>query len=272
MTGQLTSLPSFSNPPVVEVVCGVQFDPLEDLLAPHLGLFWQMIRANYPQCRERPPLVRRIESAQGSGTISLELGDVPPLPRMWFVSERDNSLLQIQRDLFLFNWRKVSDEDEYPRYPFVKAQFSDYWQRFGEFISQHDLGAITPRQYEMTYVNHISQGQGWERIVDVGHILPDCVWRDDAQRFLKEPESIGWRASFALPAGQGKLHAAMRAATHSKTQRPLFLLELTVRGFSVDGGEEAMWTWFDLARDWIVRAFVDLTGSEVQTSVWRKVR
>jgi hypothetical protein len=37
-----------------------------------------------------------------------------------------------------------------------------------------------------------------------------------------------------------------------------------------DKSPEGMWTWFDLAREWIVRGFTDLTGEEVQKQIWRK--
>jgi hypothetical protein len=32
------NLPKYQNPPVVEVVCGILFKPLDKLLAPHLGM------------------------------------------------------------------------------------------------------------------------------------------------------------------------------------------------------------------------------------------
>ena len=38
-------LPSFSNPPVIETVLGVQFDRIRGLTNAHLGAFWAHIRA-----------------------------------------------------------------------------------------------------------------------------------------------------------------------------------------------------------------------------------
>jgi len=217
MGGKSGLLPSFGKPPVIEVVCGVQFEPVEGLLAPHLGSFWDQIRSEFPRCREVPPLIRRVEGAPGGAEVAVEWGEVPPLPRLWFIHERDNALLQIQRDMFLYNWRKVTEDDEYPRYPQVREKFADHWRLFCDFVGQRELGEITPRQYEMTYVNHIRRGQGWDRIQDLGGVIPDCAWRHVPGRFLPGPESISWRSSFAMPDAQGHLHVVVRPATHKET-------------------------------------------------------
>ena len=44
----------------------------------------------------------------------------------------------------------------------------------------------------------------------------------------------------------------------------MILLDLTVRGI----GKEGMEAWFDLAREWIVCGFADLTGDEIQKTIW----
>jgi uncharacterized protein (TIGR04255 family) len=65
MGGKSGSLPSFGKPPVIEVVCGVQFEPVEGLLAPHLGSFWDQIRSEFPRCREVPPLFGGLRARLG---------------------------------------------------------------------------------------------------------------------------------------------------------------------------------------------------------------
>ena len=54
--------------------------------------------------------------------------------------------------------------------------------------------------------------------------------------------------------------------------QPIILLDLTVRGIGKDKSIEGMWDWFDLAREWIVCGFADLTGERVQTEVWKRKR
>jgi hypothetical protein len=52
--------------------------------------------------------------------------------------------------------------------------------------------------------------------------------------------------------------------------QPLLVAELTVRGIGPDRSVEGMWSWFDLAREWIVRGFADVTGPDVQQNIWRR--
>ena len=49
-------LPSYENPPVVEVALSVQFEGPQTLRTPELGLFWQGLRDRFPKLEEHPPL------------------------------------------------------------------------------------------------------------------------------------------------------------------------------------------------------------------------
>jgi hypothetical protein len=40
------------------------------------------------------------------GSIIDGPGEVFPLPRFWFVAKDEATLLQVQKNAFLFNWRK----------------------------------------------------------------------------------------------------------------------------------------------------------------------
>ena len=61
MTYQGKPLPSFQNPPVVEVVLGVQFDAIKALGTPQIGLLWQEFREQLPKTEDQPPLEPEIE-------------------------------------------------------------------------------------------------------------------------------------------------------------------------------------------------------------------
>lgn len=263
-------LPEYENPPVVEVVCGVLFKPIEALLVPHLGLLWEKFKPDYPRCQEVAPLTPMIERFDESLEMEFRLADTPPLPRIWFVHTNGNGIIQVQRDRFLHNWRKVRPGDEHPRYHNVIQMFRDRLSRFQMFLEETDLGTLMPMQYEMTYINHIPQGDGWEAIGDIGKVFPDFVWRINEQRFLSVPEGINWRTSFTLPSRAGRLHMIIRSAVCRSDERPMLLFELTARGIGNYTSFEKMWGWFDLAREWIVRGFADLTGYEVQKNIWRR--
>lgn len=265
-------LPDFEKPPVIEVVCGIQFKELRSLLAPHLGLLWEKFKAEYPGCQEVPPLAGTFERFDegASSKADIQLSENPPLPRIWFIHTQGNGIVQVQRNRFLHNWKKIRIEDEYPRYGAVISMFRERLATFEDFVEENALGTIEPLQYEMTYMNHIPQGEGWDSMGELGTIFPDFTWRNEKDRFLPQTESISWRTSFALPKRTGRLHVTIRNVQRREDNLPLLLYELTVRGMPADTSRDAMWKWFDLAREWIVRGFEDLTGTDIQTKTWRK--
>jgi uncharacterized protein (TIGR04255 family) len=264
-------MPVFSEPPIAEVVCGIAFKPLKSLLAPHLGLFWSQLRSEFPVCREVEPLVPTIESFDDEESRPMEDFSLPVLPRVWFVSKDQNGIIQIQRDRFLQNWRKVRPTDEYPRYTKVKEDFQNHINKLSAFLTENKLGTIELEQQEITYINHIYRGLGWNSLGDMGKVFPDFCWRSGG-RFLSDPEMFQWRTSFLLPDKSGRMHVTVQNALRRDDGLPVLLFELTVRGIGKNKAVGDMWGWFDIAREWIVRGFADLTGNEMHSSVWHRTQ
>lgn len=268
-----TELPEYDNPPVNEVVCGVLFKPLDRLLTPFIGLLWENFRVDYPTCQEAPPIIPVIEVlGERPPEQKLEFAEIPPLPRVWYVHKNGTGVIQIQRDRFHHNWRKLDPKDKYPRFEQVFGMFVNHFETFQSFLQKHKIGVIEPLQYELSYINHIHQGDGWTTHADLGKIFADFAWRAGAQRFLPPPESINWRNTFLLPNKCGRLHMTVRDAVHREEGRPLYVFELTARGFLGNGSQQNMKDWFDLAHTWIVRGFTDLTDEETQSKVWKRTR
>ena len=48
--------------------------------------------------------------------FQFEVLAAPPTPRVFFINTRRTELLQVQRDRFIHNWRKIGDGDQYPRF------------------------------------------------------------------------------------------------------------------------------------------------------------
>ncbi|MFH1748343.1 MAG: TIGR04255 family protein [Planctomycetota bacterium] len=266
-----SQLPEFEEPPVVEVVCGVLFEPLKAMLASHIGLLWERLRKDYPMSKEVAPLTPVVERFGGEATVHLEFTDVPPLPRIWFLRQDETSLVQLQRDRFLHNWKKVHPTDEYPRYHTVIQQFKDRLAEFKGFIQDNELGVLKPMQYELTYVNHIPRGDKISTLADIGRVFPDFAWQARPGRFLSHPNGINWRTITDLPDEKGRLHTSARTATRTDGQS-ILQFELTARGYPGDASPDAMLAWFDLGHEWIVRGFTDLTGEEFHRDVWRRKR
>ncbi len=261
-------LPEYENPPVTEVVCGVFFEPVK-LLLPHFGLLWEKFRPEYPKFEEAIPLIRKITP---SGETAPDPGDLAqiPLPRLWFVSGDDTCVVQVQRDCFLTNWRKVRPTDDYPRYEKVIGVYQEQLSRFIAFLEEQELPPIVPLQYDITYVNHVLHGEGWETVDDIGKVFPDIAWRSGSDRLLRDLESVNFRTSFGLPEGIGRLSVTIQTAERRSDKRRLLNLELTVRGKPRTASLDDLSSWFDVARGWIVRAFADLTSEELQKKQWRR--
>jgi uncharacterized protein (TIGR04255 family) len=264
-------LPEYDNPPVTEVVCGILLKTLKGLLLPHFGLFWERCKTDYPTCQEVAPLMPLIESFAGQTEALGQLSEVP-LPRIWFVHREDKGIIQIQRDRFLHNWKKSKPTDDYPRYHTVIDLFKRHLESFEGFLKEHSLGTVDPLQYEMTYVNHIFQMEGWNEFSDLGKVFRDYQWDGKEKRFLPGTEHLDLRTTFELPGRKGRLHVSIREGKRRNDLKPLLLFELTVRGFPGDPSRMAMWEWFDVAREWIVLGFTDLTTAEIQKNVWRRTR
>ncbi len=267
MVTQATPLPIYENPPVNEVVCGILFTRLDELLTPYLGLLWEKYKPEYSKCQEVAPIMPIIESFDQRASQEVEM---LPLPRTWFVHDNERGIIQIQRDRFLHNWRKMQRSDEYPHYESVVRDFRAYLLIFTEFLKENNLGVLIPLQYELTYINHIMQGEGWETINDVEKIFPNFSWQKGKNSFLTSPEIINWHTSFVLPDRTGRLHAKIQSATRQTDKHPVLQFELTVRGIGNYSTLDAMWSWFGLAHEWIVRGFSDLTDSQVQKDIWRR--
>src|SRR5438094_4522610 len=110
----------FDNPPITEVVAGVAFKALPDLTIPRLCELWvAKWKAAFPTTEEHPPYlppIERFDMPSSGPTLSLELSERPPT-RLWFVSQDGEDLIQLQREWFACNWRKVRPKASYDRWP-----------------------------------------------------------------------------------------------------------------------------------------------------------
>ncbi len=262
-------LPEFDNPPVVETVLSVQFERLTALRTAHFGLYWNEIRKRFPRTEERGELQSVIERQPelpiSSVGIRFEASETPSTPRFWFVNGDGTELIQLQRDRFIKNWRKVGEGDKYPRYERVREGFEHDLGEFRDFVTRHNLGAIRINQCEVTYINHIVAGEGWETHTDVSDIF--TTWQQPTVPFPGAAQDVTFRARFPIldshGAFVGRLHATMQSVFRLPDNRPMFVLELTARGQTGEGTE-----FFDLGREWIVRSFKELTTPKMH-QIWK---
>jgi uncharacterized protein (TIGR04255 family) len=252
------ALPSYRKPPVNEVYCGVRFRTPEKLKVTHFGLLWEKFSSMYPKIEHAVP----IQSIRGQVLLDSSTGLL--LPRVWFINELDNKLVQFQVDQLYFNWRQRGDD--YPRYGEIMTGFEEVVRIVEEFFHKQSLGEFEPTEYQLTFTNNIPNGEGWDEIRDINRVFRDFVWKS-GERFLPDPMNIAWNANFELPDSKGNLNIKLSQGTELKDgSKKLLILELKARGLVERFGKAvSMRQWYDLAHEWIVRGFTDITTPEMHT-------
>ena len=271
---QLSSRPrvKFLRPPVIEVACGVTFSFPEALKTAHIGAFWAKIKSDFPKIQDVQPLAVVTERSGFSTatTVNFEMTELPPLRRAWFVSADDGSLVQLQDDRFLVNWRRVAGNDpfKYPSYEVVIERFHTLWSQFQAFAAEVGLGQPTIRQLELVYVNAIASNEALPGGLE--NVLVDHIRSTAGPRFLPHPEVINWQSSYSLGEDLGRLHVVAQTAMKSGTNISNLRLDLTARGLPQDTGASGIAGWFDLAHEWITHGFADVTTPEAQRILWER--
>lgn len=248
---------SFSKPPVIEVVLGVEFPRIAAWRIVHYGLLWQAVRERFPKFEVMSALA---PSPPMGLSFTFQTASDPAV-RMWLVSEDGSRVLQVQPDRIIYNWRKLSNESAYPSYDKLKPEFIDAWNIFQEFLSSNGLPGIPAvLQCEVTYVNAIARGEGWDSFSGLSKVFPYISGKTSSS-FLPPPQVIQVNAHYLL-AGDVGLNISMQPALRSYDQAQILQLNLSARNPAQNGPDFI--EWMDAAHEAIVRSFVDFTSAAMQ--------
>lgn len=271
LTSRPADLPDFEDPPVVETVLSVQFESIEGLHAAHLGVLWQDFKATFPRSDERAPLDQIVEQFPETPRVrvgfQLQTSENMPVPRLCFLNEQGNQMIQVQRDRFIKNWRKEGEREEYPHYDeTIKPMFERDFETFEKFLERNKFESPSINQCEVTYVNHILSGEGWETFRDFDEIFN--IWNPPRADVPGRVEDLRVHARFTIPGASGdaigRLHVDIQPAFRVSDNKPMYVFHLTARGHVGIGFE-----FFDIGRRWIVKSFASLTTPKMHR-IWRK--
>lgn len=273
-TTSMRALPDYDAPPVIETVLGVEFSPLEKWEIPHFGLFWSRVQARFPRFEVNPPLGSNVESAQlefkQPTPPRVELMSKPQV-RCWFLNESNTELIQVQHDRFVHNWRKVAGSEIYPHYDtYIRSAFERNWKQFCEFLDTEQIGAPDVRQCEITYVNHIDRGKGWDSFAELSEVFP-CWSGSTSGHFLPPPETVLFNVSYVMPENRGRLRVALVHAFRATDAKETLQLTLTARGKPCSAETSEILQWLDLGREWVVQGFTDFTSKKMHQRWRRKI-
>lgn len=259
----------FAKPPVDEVVLSVLFKPLNKFLAPHLGEIWQEFKQDgFVRILEQPPVNPTIDTLPNEGDeAKFEISNLPPLARIWFIHEDDSQILQVQRDRFTFNWRRTDSNQKYPGFSAIFENFEGFYERFGEIIKSLAIGSVTPSQYELTYIDQLRHGDGWDTLNNVGKIYNMFIDSQKSDLFWEGAELVIFRTSFPIHDLPGRLHLAISNRVKMPEQLHTLQTDFTMRGLP-ENTALPMEMWFKAARDQIREKFVNMFTEDIQTQIW----
>ncbi len=276
MTRNSAPLPDFERPPVTEVALGVQFEPITGLISPMLGLYWGAVRDRFPRVEQQPPLPAVIERTGTRQitpiTVPLQLMQSFPNPRLWLLDQNQKEMIQVQQDRFVRNWRKLSPEDNYPRYnDRLFPEFCKDLEHFKQFLMEQKLPVPHANQCEINYVNQIHSGEVWETHRDISQVFKlvgseeidtDMLSFEDGRLYFRyemhhEEEFVG------------RLHIVVEPGFDSVGAKPVFMVNLTARGKPLSDDDQGVLNFLNLGHEVIVRTFTKITTTKMH-KIWRR--
>jgi uncharacterized protein (TIGR04255 family) len=274
MVDRPANLPDYEHPPIVEMVLGVQFAELPGFKTVHAGLLWEeKFRAAYPRFSEQGPLEPNFEVFGSQRRPKFEIKQVPGLaPRLWFMNERDDELVQIQANRFIRNWR--GEGVNYPRYEKLRESFFSDLQEFGSFLKHWDIGTIQPNQCEVTYVNRLHL-EGYDLTVNPGIALklfhPEALRPGEEGERLPDPENCHLSARYVLKGANGEPRGRLYMTIQPWQTEPDLRLDLIVRGAPASPDLKAVADFLDEGRAIIVNGFTAITTDRMHQE-WGRVK
>jgi uncharacterized protein (TIGR04255 family) len=273
-------LPDYTDPPIDEVVIGLMFMSVGGVLTNHIAKYRDAVKNDLPGLQYQARLPLQLETLSDGGLqpqppfgfapLIMPQG-IQPGQRTWLVSANDESVVQLQDDLFMSNWRRRQGS-----YPHFEQLMKVFWERFSLFRDQINDDMAIPlqlQQLEVTYINWVPTERAslshWFGPAKASHVQLESSECD--------PEHELWFASF-LAEKDGvpiaRLHArqleALRTAPgtpHLGSQLDLIYRAPLPPGIDDIGINDLAFA----ARNSIVRAFASLTTPEAE-KLWNRTK
>ena len=265
----------FKNPPIVELILGVQFSPLSRMTTAHLGWFWKELGEDWIDLSDGPAFPDHFERFEPT-TRSVSPGDFEwrtrpfaSMNRIAIGNRAQDRLLQVQPSQLRFHWRK--SHGTYPSYDRLIQEFADLFGRFADFVHQGNLGNVLLNQWDLTYVDAFPRGGGWDRPEDWTQILPGLFGVPAVAAGLSlDSRSANW--SYLIAPDFGRLHIAAGSQILSGESEESLVLRLTARGPTRHDNPVGLLPRqaFDRGHEAIFNTFMRVTASEVQAE-WGQV-
>jgi len=238
--------------------------------AQHIGTYWDRIRKKYPLCEQQYPIVSlATTSPQTIAEFHQVPGEVSPLPRFWFSSKSHATLIQVQRNAFLLNWRREATTEDYPHYEKVVEDFWQELEDYKTFVQESVGGKLDVIQRcELTYINLIGSNEAFNSPDQLLNVIPPTASLYDIQ--TDDRKLTGLNATVTYQVNPTLLiDLAIRLGNRLDTKELALVLELKAHGVPSDLSLEGARAWYDSAHNATYKLFLDATDKKVQKSIWK---
>ena len=252
------SFKDFATPPINESYMGFQYT-----LAPNewntldYGEFYSTVRSDFPIFQEHDEIAPFAEGNQ------IMFGGLPPLRRVWLIKKDSRELLQIQRDRFLYNWRKIQVSDSYPRFENLSQSFKNYWNSFESYCLDKKKSKPQIQYVEFTYTNVIDDKNGFDGVLTGLSKITSFIDFSNLHRGIK-----GFNLALNLESKSNKqtvIQVVLRDGMNVQTKKHVLYIELK-SVIKLDDKDKAF-QWLDQIRLELRDLFCDLTAAEAH-KVW----
>lgn len=251
--------PTFASPPVVETALSIQFGGVSWTTLSFGQAYDRVLKTDYPKFRQEADLPPIVESFPATPKVpGLSFTDKPGPGRGMYTAANESTLIQIQSNRFGFNWKRSSDDEQYPRFSVNLETFRREYERFVQFCHDENIGTPAPTFCEVVYVNRIEpqESESTSQLMDAvfGGLHVSAAWM--------EPELVSFNRTFVLGDQAGRLYAEAGAVPGA---HPLIAFKLTSRlRCSGEGPIVAL----QQAHDSLIECFIGLTKEECRKGRW----
>lgn len=259
----------FKNSPINEVVVSSYFNPpLSGFRSEHVGLFWEKIKEEFPVVHQQLPVEIGPNMAIGPDMAN---GEFFPMPRYWFLADDDITLIQVQKNAFMLNWRRRND-NEYPRFhQDIKPAFDKYYSMFEEFIrSAVNIDTLPIDLYELAYINTVERCEFWEGPQDTKNIIPSFSIPSSGIDIAGYPE-FDCQYSYGIEEDLQLNIKIRNGVIIQQPDAPVLIFEIRARARLGQVAKSEADKWFKRAHDSIIRCFVGITNRDIQNRYWNAI-
>lgn len=259
--------PKYQQPPIIELVLGVQFDPIPGFTTGHSGWFWRDHLGSEWKASEAPPVPVQTE----------DFG--PPQPhkmafhisqnaasRLMVENENGDRLLQVQNSRIHYNWRKR--DVEYPHFGPVFDEFNKHLEAFKAFVSNAGLKPVELNQWEVTYIDAIPSGSLWNSPGEFASAFPGLFPSNIYLEGLS-PNTSSVERSYEIVPQTGRLHiGANLAFLNGGDLIPTLVVNMTARGPINSKSDEKLKSLMKVGHKAAGKAFDGLSSASAKAS-WK---